>query len=164
MPAAREAVPPPPAAAGERARSHGLRVAALRSRLSVRPFQPNSGRVVLPRNTQLASRRRATAGQSARAGCVGGDERAVAGGEALDVQIVLDGDGHTVEQAARGAGEQPRLGVAGHRQGAGGIDDLEGVEPRLQRLDPLQVQPRDLHRGQRPAAVASSATGLVSSS
>ena len=60
------ALPPldPPAV---RAGSHGLRVTPV-SGLSVTPFQPNSGVVVLPSSTARCSRSRATAGASASHG------------------------------------------------------------------------------------------------
>ena len=47
---------------------HGLRVMPV-SGLSVEPFQPNSGVVVLPIRTAPASRRRATVGASLSQAC-----------------------------------------------------------------------------------------------
>ena len=51
MPASPAAAPPPLDPPGVRSRFHGLRVMPV-SGESVTPFQPNSGVVVLPRNTR----------------------------------------------------------------------------------------------------------------
>src|SRR5258708_4008826 len=63
MPAATAAVAPPEEPPGVFAGSQGLRVIPV-SGLSVTPFQPNSGVVVLPSSTAPCSRNRATAGAS----------------------------------------------------------------------------------------------------
>jgi hypothetical protein len=62
-PSATAAALPPLEPPAVRARSYGLRVMP-DSGLSVTPFQPNSGVVVLPRNTAPCSRSRATEGAS----------------------------------------------------------------------------------------------------
>ena len=67
-PAASAAAAPPLDPPEEWVGTCGLRVAAPRRRLSVMPFQPNSGNVVLPSSTAPASRKRATTGASAAAG------------------------------------------------------------------------------------------------
>jgi hypothetical protein len=63
MPAATAAAAPPEEPPGVFAGFHGLRVMPV-SGLSVTPFQPNSGVVVLPRSTAPCSRRRAVTGAS----------------------------------------------------------------------------------------------------
>ena len=63
MPSAQAAAAPPLEPPGVRARSQGLRVMPV-SALSVTPFQPNSGVVVLPISTAPCSRSRAVAGAS----------------------------------------------------------------------------------------------------
>src|SRR6185295_13969269 len=63
MPDASAAAAPPDEPPGVFAGFHGLRVMPV-SALSVTPFQPNSGVVVLPSSTAPCSRRRATAGAS----------------------------------------------------------------------------------------------------
>ena len=63
MPRAAAAAAPPLEPPGVRAVSQGLTVVPVRG-LSVTPFQPNSGVVVLPMSTAPASRRRATGGPS----------------------------------------------------------------------------------------------------
>ena len=63
MPAATAAAAPPEEPPGVLAGFHGFRVMPV-SGLSVTPFQPNSGVVVLPRSTAPCSRRRAVAGAS----------------------------------------------------------------------------------------------------
>jgi hypothetical protein len=63
MPAATAATAPPEEPPGVLSLFHGLRVMPV-SGLSVTPFQPNSGVVVLPSSTAPCSRRRAVAGAS----------------------------------------------------------------------------------------------------
>src|SRR5687768_4806155 len=63
IPAATAAAAPPDDPPGVLAGFHGLRVMPV-SGLSVTPFQPNSGVVVLPTMTAPCSRSRATAGAS----------------------------------------------------------------------------------------------------
>ena len=63
MPAATAAAPPPEEPPGVIFGFQGLRVMPV-SGLSVTPFQPNSGVVVLPSSTAPCSRRRATTGAS----------------------------------------------------------------------------------------------------
>src|SRR6185295_5711255 len=67
IPAAAATAAPPDEPPGVRFGSHGLRVMPVNG-LSVTPFQPNSGVVVLPSRTAPASRRRATDGASSGAG------------------------------------------------------------------------------------------------
>src|SRR5689334_12439509 len=66
-PAASAAAPPPVDPPDECDAFHGFRVMP-RNELSVMPFQPNSGSVVLPRKTAPASRNRATLGESSVTG------------------------------------------------------------------------------------------------
>src|SRR5580765_3268994 len=68
--AASAADDPPEEPPGVFALFHGLRVMPV-SGLSVEPFQPNSGVVVLPMNTAPASRSRATTGASSSQGPFG---------------------------------------------------------------------------------------------
>ena len=63
MPASTAAALPPLLPPGVRSRSHGLRVIPL-SGESVTGFQPNSGVVVLPKNTAPSPRSRAVTGES----------------------------------------------------------------------------------------------------
>src|SRR5207302_4316096 len=70
MPAASAAAAPPDEPPGVFAGFHGLRVMPV-SALSVTPFQPNSGVVVLPSSTTPCSRRRAVAGASSFHGPLG---------------------------------------------------------------------------------------------
>src|SRR5258706_11510523 len=70
MPDARAAAAPPEEPPGVFFGFHGLRVMPV-SGLSVTPFQPNSGVVVLPSRTAPCSRSRATAGASSFQGCAG---------------------------------------------------------------------------------------------
>src|SRR6185503_11826840 len=70
MPAATAATAPPEEPPGVFARFHGLRVMPV-SALSVTPFQPNSGVVVLLSSTAPCSRRRATTGASSFQGPFG---------------------------------------------------------------------------------------------
>src|SRR5439155_5494838 len=70
MPAATAAVAPPEEPPGVFAGFHGLRVMPV-SGLSVTPFQPDSGVVVLPTSTAPCSRRRAVAGASSFHGPLG---------------------------------------------------------------------------------------------
>src|SRR5204863_1114080 len=70
MPEATAAAAPPEEPPGVLAGFHGLRVMPV-SGLSVTPFQPNSGVVVLPRSTAPCSRRRAVAGASSFHGPLG---------------------------------------------------------------------------------------------
>src|SRR6516165_4999125 len=70
IPAATATALPPLLPPGVRSRSHGLRVTPV-SGESVTPFQPNSGVVVLPKNTAPAHRRRAVAGESSSHACFG---------------------------------------------------------------------------------------------
>ena len=72
IPAASAAADPPLDPPGVTERSHGLRVMPL-SGLSLTPFQPNSGMVVLPMTIAPASRARATAGESSESGVSGSD-------------------------------------------------------------------------------------------
>ncbi len=67
MPAATATAAPPLEPPGVRSGFQGLRVIPV-SGLSVRPFQPNSGVVVLPISTAPCSRRRATQGASSSQG------------------------------------------------------------------------------------------------
>ena len=66
-PAARAAAAPPEEPPGVHSVFQGLRVMPVNG-LSVMPFQPNSGVVVLPRKTAPCSRRRATMGVSSSLG------------------------------------------------------------------------------------------------
>ncbi len=70
IPEATAAVLPPEEPPGVFFGFQGLRVMPV-SALSVTPFQPNSGVVVLPKSTAPASRRRATAGASSFHGPLG---------------------------------------------------------------------------------------------
>ncbi len=70
MPEATAAALPPEDPPGVRSGFQGLRVMPV-SGLSVTPFQPNSGVVVLPKITAPCSRRRATAGASSFHGPLG---------------------------------------------------------------------------------------------
>ncbi len=89
--------------------SQGLRVTPV-SGLSVTPFQPSSGVVVLPTSTALCSRSRATAGASTSHACFGLDRvRAAQGRPAAAEQDVLDGHRDAVEQAVLLAGAPPLL-------------------------------------------------------
>src|SRR5688572_5102434 len=63
MPVATDTAAPPEEPPAALAGFHGLRVMP-DSGLSVTPFQPNSGVVVLPKNTEPFSRSRATMGES----------------------------------------------------------------------------------------------------
>src|SRR5208282_5500649 len=74
MPVAAATAAPPLDPPGVILGFHGLRVMPVKG-LSVTPFQPNSGVVVLPSSTAPASRRRATAGASSSHGWSG--ERAL---------------------------------------------------------------------------------------
>ena len=111
IPSAAATAAPPLEPPGVRAMSQGLR-ATWPSGLSVTAFQPNSGVVVLPSSTAPASRSRA-GGRG-----VGGGRRVALGGVAATPRgpaagqdQILDGRGHTVEQAqwARHAASAPPI-------------------------------------------------------
>ena len=101
MPAATAAAAPPEEPPGVFALFQGLRVMPV-SGLSVTPFQPNSGVVVLPRSTAPCSRSRAVAGASSFHGPLGSivfEPRSV--GQPFGEKEILDRHRHAVEQALR---------------------------------------------------------------
>ena len=103
MPAATAAAAPPDEPPGVIFGFQGLRVMPVRG-LSVTPFQPNSGVVVLPSSTAPCSRRRATAGASSFHGPLGSvvfELRSV--GQPLVTNRYLYRCRHAVEQALRAA-------------------------------------------------------------
>ncbi len=90
--------------------------------------------------TAPASRSRRTTSASARGGLAVG-VGAVSGDLAGDVDVVLDRDRHA-QQRALAAGAAARVGLVGFQPRALGEHDAEGVQPRIQARDPLEVQRR----------------------
>ena len=145
MPAATAAAPPPEEPPGVFAGFQGLRVMPV-SGLSVTPFQPNSGVVVLPSSTAPCSRSRATAGASSFHGPFGIDRlRAAQRRPAPGEEQVLDRHRHAVERPIRLALHPARFGLGGLRRSAVGRDEAERIQHRVERLDPLQHRARRLH-------------------
>ena len=128
---------------------HGLRVMPLR-RLSVRPAQPNSGNVVLPRMTQPASRSRATTGESASAGVSGVVSEPWRVGKPLTSTLSLMVTG-APSSGPSDLAVRKRSDACGRKR-AVAIDDLERVETRLQHGDARQMPLGDLERRQRSVA------------
>ena len=130
--------------------SHGLRVTPV-SGLSVTPFQPNSGVVVLPTSTAPCSRSRATAGASSSHGCVRVDRvRAAQRRPAAGEQDVLDGDRHAVEQAVRLAApaSAPPTRAPRPRAPRRRSTRQNALTAVVDRLDAVQRGPGGLDRGQ----------------
>ena len=102
--------------------SHGFRVTPV-SGLSVTPFQPNSGVVVLPRNTAPCSRMRATGGAVfvPRLFRIDG-ARAAQRRPAFGENQILHRGRHAVHQSGRFAALPARLGLARARSALLAID------------------------------------------
>ena len=114
----------------------------------MKPQIASSGSSVLPTTIAPASRsRRTDLGVGGRR--VGEAVGAVGGHVAGDVDVVLDRDRHA-EQRPLLAPSQPRLGLLGLEQRFLGEHRAEGVELRVDPLDPLQAEAHQLGRGDLP--------------
>lgn len=132
---------------------------APRRRLSVRPFQPNSGVVVLPRKTAPASRRRATTGASSAAGVSGlSREPLRVGWPAMStLSLIVMGMPSSGES---GVPDFQRAAAAwAMAQAPGGVDDLEGVQARFQRGDAGEVGLGDRDGVERAVAIGGGEVG-----
>ena len=114
MPAVTAAALPPLLPPGVRSRFHGLRVTPL-SGESVTGFQPNSGVVVLPKNTAPSDRSRAATGESSFHCWFGSMVREPSSrGQPAGQHGIFHGDGDSVEKAFRLAFPPARLRGACH--------------------------------------------------
>ena len=138
MPVAAATAAPPLVPPGVISGFQGLRVMPV-SGVSVTPFQPNSGVVVLPSSTAPCSRRRATAGASSFQAWLRSTRLGAAQGRpALGDQQVLHGRRHAIHQAPRFATLPALFGLPRRRQRARFIDEAIDVE--------LLVVPADLRQ------------------
>ena len=152
-PAATDAEAPPEDPPGVRAGSHGLRVMP-DNRLSVRPNMASSGVVVLPTMTAPAARSRSTQ-MSSRSGMKSRNSRLPhrACGR-YDEDVVLDRHGDPVQRAQFGAGGLACGGGLGRGRRAIAVHVGEGIQHRLQRIEPRerlieQLDRRDVARIQQ---------------
>ena len=146
-PAASAAAAPPLDPPGVRSRFHGFRVAPFSSD-SVKATVPNSGVFVFPRITKPASRSRRTTAVS-KSGMLSANAR-------LEYVVRIPAVGVEVLHSDRDATERSRF--------AGGIGRLrvgdrlfatngdEGVHLGIDPCDPLQIDFRELDRGNLPVA------------
>ena len=144
MPAASAAELPPLEPPGVFRRSHGLRVTPV-SALSVTPFQPSSGVVVLPGSTAPERRSEATTGASSShgpAGSIAVEPRSV--GQPLVTSRSLIDDRHAVERPGRLAAAPALLGGARLGQRRLAVDEAERVELAVALRDPRQGRLRRL--------------------
>ena len=124
---------------GVRSRFHGLRVTPVSGEL-VNGFQPNSGVVVLPKNTAPAARSRAVDGRVLEPGLVRVDRpRADKARPAAGQLRVLDRDRHAVEDALRRTlwTSAPRMPAPSGSARLRVVED-KGVDRALERLEPAQ--------------------------
>jgi hypothetical protein len=147
MPNAAATAAPPLLPPGVSAGFHGLRVMPV-SGLSVTPFQPNSGVVVLPRKTAPCSRRRATDALSSGPGCPGHGQRTAPRRPAAAQQQILHRGRQAVDPPDRSAGHPALLGRPRICQRLFGADEGEGVEARLQCGDTVERGTGHLDRRQ----------------
>ena len=156
IPAATAAADPPLDPPGMRERSHGLRVPPSTGCCVVSPHA-NSWVRVLPTTMAPASRSRATAVASRRAGGSGGTRGAGPGDRAGDVEQVLDGEGHAGERPGPIPGAQVATQAFGRTPGTLGVHlderadvavDLgDAVQRRLDHLDGIPPPGPDVGRG-----------------
>ena len=142
-------------AAGRRLGSHGLRGDAGAAALSVTPFQPSSGVVVLPTSTRALlaqpGHRRARRRPTGPAASIVCEPRSV-GQPRVSSRSLID-TGTPSSTPARLAAGPPRFGRAGGRERRGLVDEAERVDPRVEPGDAGEHRAGGLHRRQRAGPV-----------
>ena len=138
MPAASAAELPPLEPPGVLVGSQGLRVTPV-SALSVTPFQPSSGVVVLPGSTAPERRSAATTGASSSHGPAGSmavEPRSV--GQPRVTRRSLTATGTPSRGPAGSLRRQRASDARASFSADSGVDEAEGVEGAVSLLDPLE--------------------------
>ena len=151
MPVAIAAASPALEAPGVRDRSHGFTVAPHSSLSQCQRMAP-LGRFVRPIGIAPAAFRRSTIGASRARIRVGQRLESLRRRRAGDVDVLLDGEGHAVERRQVSASGDRTVGRLGRFQRLLGQDDDNGVDRRVDRLDPPQVGLDDFLTGGLPGS------------